>query len=898
MASKTLSIILEAQDRASKTLKGFSKQLDKAGISQEKLTRSAKIAGTAITAFGVALGTMAVKSAVAFEKSMANINTLYSDSGESVKALGDGIKKMMKTMPKSAEELGASAYAIVSAGISDTGKALETLEASGKLAVAGLGTTEEATKLVTVALNAFAEQGLTAQETANILFKTVRGGITTVGKMSQAFGKMAGNAVSAGIGLEDVQAATAALTTVTGQTSESQNALAQVFLELTKAGGKLDKELKANGGSLDALNVAISEDGLVKGMDSMRETLGLSATEFKNMFSSAEGGTAVFALLTSAYDKNNEILDDMLEGMDDLDIAFEKQKESVTEQWELFKNSYNTVLIALGDDILPSLIKGMDSLSKIINQMNPKMLKFALAASLIVGPLLLLIGFLSPLVAGFKILATFIVAAASATGLMIIAIVGIVAAIVILITKWDWFKKRFSETFPQFTKWLVKFKNNFKDAFDNSILKNFGQLLWDTLNIIVSFVADSIRSFLNFFKNIGKGFRALGKALKGDFSGASQDIKDLLEDVTLNSREAFNTMLEHSSDFASGVSNNMSTANQSIISNMSYMTTAVQTNMSMANQSIASGMDLITTGLDGLPPVGEDSGNGVGSGLSGGIGSGVDEAKKKLEELGDTIADLLEKETQLRAGNNRNNLSLAFSTAEAFVNQEEKVDELRKQLASETDNIKKGILKEELRREEEALDKRKLIEEEFSAEISEVKRRAALTDFDRTIEDILKKRIKLDKEYQDKLRDIVNELKDNEDKRDALLKIQNEITTGLVIEYNKEADIYVENQRRMIAEREKFLRMQANSASSQMSMAPVMSPMSNMSSVEDAIITPKGDVITTHPDDYIIATKNPQNLGGKGNITININGGTYLSEEVAEEIGDMIISKLQTNIRV
>ena len=895
MASKTLSIILEAQDRASKTLKGFSKQLDKAGISQEKLTRSAKIAGTAITAFGVALGTMAVKSAVAFEKSMANINTLYSDSGESVKALGDGIKKMMKTMPKSAEELGASAYAIVSAGISDTGKALETLEASGKLAVAGLGTTEEATKLVTVALNAFAEQGLTAQETANILFKTVRGGITTVGKMSQAFGKMAGNAVSAGIGLEDVQAATAALTTVTGQTSESQNALAQVFLELTKAGGKLDKELKANGGSLDALNVAISEDGLVKGMDSMRETLGLSATEFKNMFSSAEGGTAVFALLTSAYDKNNEILDDMLEGMDDLDIAFEKQKESVTEQWELFKNSYNTVLIALGDDILPSLIKGMDSLSKIINQMNPKMLKFALAASLIVGPLLLLIGFLSPLVAGFKILAGVIGAVLSPIGLMIIAIAGIVAAIVILITKWDWFKKRFTEVFPRFAKFLSKFKFNFKEAFDNSILKNFGQLLWDTLNIIVAFVADGIRNFLNFGKNIKAVFSAIGKGLRGDFSGAKQEIKDLLEDATLNSREAFNTMLEHSSNFASGVANNMSAANQSIISNMSYMTTAVQTNMSMANQSIASGMDLITTGLDGLPPVGEDSGNGVGSGLSGGIGSGVDEAKKKLEELGDTIADLLEKETQLRAGNNRNNLSLAFSTAEAFVNQEEKVAELRKQLASETDNIKRGILKEELRREEEALDKRKLIEEEFSSEISEVKRRAALTDFDRTIEDILKKRIKLDKEYQDKLRDITNELKDNEDKRDQLIAISDTISDALITNSNNVASNEIANNKAVI---QSINEANAARASSVMSVAPMMSYASNMNSVNDAVISPKGEVITTHPDDYIIATKNPQSLGGKGNITVNINGGTYLSEEVAEEIGDMIINKLQTNIRV
>jgi hypothetical protein len=33
-------------------------------------------------------------------------------------------------------------------------------------------------------------------------------------------------------------------------------------------------------------------------------------------------------------------------------------------------------------------------------------------------------------------------------------------------------------------------------------------------------------------------------------------------------------------------------------------------------------------------------------------------------------------------------------------------------------------------------------------------------------------------------------------------------------------------------------------------------------SVNDAIITPSGKVISTHPEDYLIATKTPENLGG------------------------------------
>lgn len=62
--------------------------------------------------------------------------------------------------------------------------------------------------------------------------------------------------------------------------------------------------------------------------------------------------------------------------------------------------------------------------------------------------------------------------------------------------------------------------------------------------------------------------------------------------------------------------------------------------------------------------------------------------------------------------------------------------------------------------------------------------------------------------------------------------------------------------------------------------------------VNDAIISPDGDIITTHPDDYIIATKNPKSLGGGNGIVVNINGGMYLDENSARKIGDELIRVL------
>lgn len=43
----------------------------------------------------------------------------------------------------------------------------------------------------------------------------------------------------------------------------------------------------------------------------------------------------------------------------------------------------------------------------------------------------------------------------------------------------------------------------------------------------------------------------------------------------------------------------------------------------------------------------------------------------------------------------------------------------------------------------------------------------------------------------------------------------------------------------------------------------------SMKSVNDAIITPQGDIVTTDPKDYLIATKTPNQLVGGGNVTVS-----------------------------
>lgn len=73
-------------------------------------------------------------------------------------------------------------------------------------------------------------------------------------------------------------------------------------------------------------------------------------------------------------------------------------------------------------------------------------------------------------------------------------------------------------------------------------------------------------------------------------------------------------------------------------------------------------------------------------------------------------------------------------------------------------------------------------------------------------------------------------------------------------------------------------------------------------SVNDAVITPRGDIVSTHPADYLIATKSPEKLAGKvgaaGGVTINING-TFLSDrQASKNLASEIMRQLGNNTRL
>ena len=336
-----LNIFINATDRASGTLK-------KAGGS---FTKFAKIAGAA----SVALGVASVAAAYDFNKSMAAVSTLVDTTTESMDDMKDSVLEIARKTPVAINELTESLYDIRSAGI-DAGDAMGVLENSAKLAVAGLGTTKEASDLVTSAINAFKLEGEEAEAVYDQIFTTVKTGKTTISQLSQGFGAVAGTVAAANIELPEYLASVAALTT-TGLPA------AQAHTQLKAAISGVTRDSKELGVVLDALG-AESFKGLVEesgGMLNAFEQIvgqvdGNDAAILK-LFGSTEAYNAVVQLTGELNGTARASFDDMADGVDSLDGAFTKMAEA--DQWQTFKNNINATLIELGDIALPAVNKGL-----------------------------------------------------------------------------------------------------------------------------------------------------------------------------------------------------------------------------------------------------------------------------------------------------------------------------------------------------------------------------------------------------------------------------------------------------------------------------------------------------------------------------------------------------------
>jgi len=484
-------------NRASKRVAAF-------GAKMKTIGRSISMSFTLPFA---AIGIAGAKLAIDFEQSMTKITTLVGTSAEEVNKLGVSVKKMAVETATPAKELADALFFIQSAGIKGS-ESLSVLEVSAKGAAMNMGEITDIASAVTSIMKAF---GKTSEEAGDLLHETLKQGKFEASEFMGKIGQVIPTAAGLGVSFEELAAATATMSKVSGDAAGSLTAVNSMMMKLATPGAEQKAILKDLGLSYNDLNSMLQ--------DSMMGTLNHLFTELEGndealvrIFGSVRAVKAAFATAGLQADTYADVLDGMNNSMGNVTEGFETQSKTVGFKMKQSFEKLKEAASELGVILIPLMTKIADFASKMAKGFvelddSTKTLIVA-TASLIAfaGPLATLGG---TLIALFSFLLTPI-------GLVVVAIG---ALVYVIVSNWGTIKK-----------YLVEFINYFIDLYNESMLFRAGvnliiasfKNMWATVKFIFKAMKITLSNTIEGF--IGR-FKGLAKIISGAFKGSLSEVK-------------------------------------------------------------------------------------------------------------------------------------------------------------------------------------------------------------------------------------------------------------------------------------------------------------------------------------------------------------------------------------
>lgn len=363
--------VFTAVDRFSQVVSRMTGSATAFGRSAEaaamRTSRRFNTAGTSMLTAGAGMAVgigLAVNEAVKFEKAMANVSTTIDSTPELMKEMSNSVLEMATRIPVPISQLTDALYDVVSAGI-DAKDSMFVLEQSSKLGIAGLGTAKEGVDIITSSLNSFNLKASESANVANMVFKAVKYGKTTVSELAESFGSSSALVKNANVSLEEYLATTAVLTTTGMTASRAQTQISSAVSALIKPSGTMSKVFKKLGVK-DVPAWIKSNGSLVKSLQIVRdegEKMGLLTSK---SFGRKEGFSAMLSLLGPLAEKYKLVMGDIVSGTDSMTEAVAKQQKTFSAQFQIMKSKVSSLAITIGNELMPRIIGFIDILSPII----------------------------------------------------------------------------------------------------------------------------------------------------------------------------------------------------------------------------------------------------------------------------------------------------------------------------------------------------------------------------------------------------------------------------------------------------------------------------------------------------------------------------------------------------
>jgi TP901 family phage tail tape measure protein len=465
-------------------LKGDASSLDKALSDVETKLKSVggkfknigKGMSAGITAPIAGIGVSAIMTGAKFEQGMNRVKALTQASGSEFDSLTATAKELGKTTMFSATQSAEAMGFLAMAGFKTT-SIVGAMPGVLNLAAAAQMDLGQAADITSNILTGFGKETADLAHVNDVLVKAMTSANVDLSMLGESMKFVGPVAKSAGMGFEETAAAVALLGNAGIQGSMAGTALRGAMTKLltpTDEAATIMAKLGVN---------ALDSEGNLKSFTSIigdLESSGASTADMMTIFGQ-RAGPAMMALVS----QGSGALADMTESLENsggiaksvADTQMQGLNGAITEM----KSAFEGLMIVIAEDILPIITKFVDKLSPLLRLFAdaPQPIKIAVLAvagiAAVVGPLLILIGFMIPAITALSGVMGVLSISMGPITLIVLGIAAAIAAIIIVWKNWDRIVDVFNSTITGLKELWNKAFDSMKSTF-STIAEKIKQL--------------------------------------------------------------------------------------------------------------------------------------------------------------------------------------------------------------------------------------------------------------------------------------------------------------------------------------------------------------------------------------------------------------------------------------
>lgn len=297
-----------------------------------------------------------------FGGAMAAANTMAGKNGEDFARLKDQVAELSETIPIARDELANGLYQVISNGVPEDNW-IEYLRQSAKASVGGIADLGETVKVTSTLIKNYGLQWSDAGSIQDKIQLTAKNGVTTFEQLAGALPRVASQASTLGVSVDELMATFSTLTGVSGNTAEVSTQLAAVFTALIKPSSEAAEMAQQMGIQFNAASIKAAG-----GMEQFLQQLDKSVRQYAassgmleqeiygKLFGSAESLRALTPLTNQLADRFRENVADMKNSAGTIDKAFDTMSSTGGATLQMLNNKlgeYSDMLQSTIGNVLP-----------------------------------------------------------------------------------------------------------------------------------------------------------------------------------------------------------------------------------------------------------------------------------------------------------------------------------------------------------------------------------------------------------------------------------------------------------------------------------------------------------------------------------------------------------------